>query len=221
MTAADAFWNQLPIWESMAANPNPDNNNADIANIVAGTIVQELGRATGGAFTRAIHEPEPVDYSWFQSFARGLGDALLLNLLDEIEAALAAPGALTLEEALAGARNRMEEIEAANPGWYRGGELTGMGVHALTGAVAPGVLATTSLGRMGIAGGIGAAQGALSGAGMATNWADAFRLGALGGALGGTLGKYTGLLPPAPGLAAGFALNYGIEQLLQSLADSD
>jgi hypothetical protein len=154
-----------------------------------------------------------VDYNWLQSFLRGAADNLTENWLDNFLAWLEAAGEPTLEEAMAGQQRKMEAIEAANPGWYRAGELTGTGLQVLAGTALPR-LAATQLGELGLAAGMGALTTGLSWAGSAPDFDAALKLGALGALTGWVVGPYTAIpTTPVLGFMTGLGYNLGMEAL--------
>ena len=153
------------------------------------------------------------DQSGLAGFARTAAQGATFGLSDELAGLAAAlPGGKTPEEARAGARQNLAQYREDHPGMAIGAEMLG---GLATGLLVPGgaARAIPTLGR-GLrsaragqralaAGGLGAAEGALYGAGQAD---EGGRLGGAvkGGLAGGLLGGGIGAAMPAPtGLVGG------------------
>lgn len=164
----------------------------NLANYIVGTIVPELGRATGGAFTRAIHQPEEREDSWLQSFGRGILDVGgIVRLIETAILDMFGEGSAGEYWALTGANS--DHYRDSHPDAYGLGELAGTGLLAAATAGIPLGLAATNLGRMGAA---GAVQGLTTGVDWATDaddWQTALNRFLVGSIIGGVTGKYTGL----------------------------
>ena len=159
----------------------------------------------------AAPEPTTPDDSEGQSdlagFARTAAQGATFGLSDELAGLIARlPGGKTPEEATAEARQNLAQYRKAHPGMAIGAEVLG---GLVSGLLVPGgaarVIPTLGRGlrsaragqRALSAGGLGAAEGALYGAGSAD---EGGRLGgaAYGGLAGGLLGGGIGAAMPAP-----------------------